>query len=119
MLSGTVFNQIAFNGTVLSAQPSEHGWQPRDVVGTDGNGINVYVSPREYQLKWDYLDTDQFSEIYQFFLAQGVTGTVVSALPKWNASPYVMYSYTGTVLREPQFDGFFQNYYVNTVLLIV
>jgi len=119
MLSGTVFNQIAFNGTILSEQPTSHGWKEREVVGIDGNGTAVYVAPREYELTWDFLDTDQYNEIYQFFLAQGVTGSIVSTLPKWRTSPYTMYAYSGTILREPQFEGWFQNYYVNTKILIV
>ena len=119
MITGTYFNQIAFNGTVLNEQPTTHGWKEREVVGVDGNGISVYVAPREYELVWDYLDTEQFNEIYSFFLTQGTTGTIVTTLPKWKTSPYTMYAYSGTILREPQFEGFFQNYYVNTKMLIV
>jgi hypothetical protein len=114
-----VFNQIAFNGTVLTEQPTSHGWKERDVVGVDGNGVSVYVGPREYELTWDFLDQDQFNQIYTYFLAQGVTGSIVSTLPRWNDSTYVMYAYSGTILREPQFEGFFQNYYTNTKMLIV
>lgn len=119
MITGTVFNQIAFNGTVLSEQPTDHHWLDREQIGTDGNGAAVYVAPRQYELRWDFLDTDQFNNIYQFFLNQSVTGTVVSTLPKWRTSPYTMYAYSGTVLREPTYESWFQNYYVNTKLLIV
>lgn len=119
MITGTVFNQIAFNGTILSAQPSEHHWVQRDSIGVDGNGVEILVAPRQYELKYDFLDTDQFDEIYSYFLAQNVTGTIVTTLPKWNASPYTMYAYSGTILREPAYEGFFQNYYSNVRLLIV
>lgn len=119
MITGTVFNQIAFNGTVLSIQPSEHDWVDRQSVGTDGNGVEVYVAPRQYELKYDLIDTDQWNEIYNFFLAQGVTGSIVSTLPKWNTTPYTMYAYSGTILREPTYGGWFQNYYQNVKLLIV
>lgn len=119
MITGTVFNQIAFNGTILSAQPSEHHWVERDVIGTDGNGVNIYVAPREYELKYDFLDTDQWGEIYNYFLAQNVTGSIVASLPKWNTSPYVMYAYSGTIIREMTYEGWFQNYYQGVRLLIV
>jgi len=118
-VSGTVLNQIAFNGSVLITQPSTHGWNQRDSVGIDGNGVEVYVAPREYSLKFDLLDTDEFNQIYTLFLAQGVTGSLVSTLPKWNASPYQWYQYSGTIIREPTYEGYFQNYYQNVYLLVV
>lgn len=118
MITGTYLNNFMLNGTLI-AQPTEHSWVARDQVGIDGNGIAVYVAPRQYQLKWDFLDTDEFNNIYSFFTAQGITGSVVSFLPKWKASPYQFYAYSGTVMREPEYDGWFQNYYQNVKLLIV
>lgn len=120
MVTGTVIpNQIAFNGTVLSPQPTTHGWKDRESIGVDGNGVNIYVASRQYEMTFDDLDTDQFDTLYSFFLAQGVTGSIVSTLPKWNTNPYTMYAYSGTILREPTYDGFFMNYYSNVKIVIL
>lgn len=113
-----VLNTFKLNGTTI-AQPTDHHWSDRDQIGVDGNGVTVYVAPRQYEIKWDFLDTDEWNTIYNIFLAQGVTGTTVASLPKWNTTPYVFYAYSGTIIREPSFDGYFQNYYQNVKLLIV
>lgn len=117
--SGTVLNQLALNGTVMASQPTEHGWKERNPIGVDGNGVAIYPAVREYYLKWDALDTDEWNSLYSFFLVQGVTGTIVAQLPKWNASPYQWYAYSGCVIREMSYEGWFQNYYQNVNLLIV
>lgn len=115
----TVTNTFAFNGVTLSHQPSNHKWSDRDLVGVDGNGTGVYTATREFEMSWDFLDASEFSEIYQYFTAQGVTGSIVSSLPKWNGNPYSFQAYSGTILREPTFEGFFENYYQSVKLLIV
>lgn len=118
MITGVITNVIAFNGATLSNQPSEHGWMERDSVGTDGNGIPVYVAPRSYELKWDALDEDGWNEIYTYFTTMGVTGTIVASLPKWKGTNYQFQNYSGTVLREMTYDGWFMNYYRNVRLVI-
>lgn len=115
----TVINQIGLNGSVFSQQPTEHSWVPKDPIGIDGNGIEVMPAVREYQLKWDFVTTDVWNEIYAAFTAQGVTGSVVASLPKWSTSPYQMYAYSGCVVREMVYDSWFENYYSNVRLLIV
>lgn len=117
--SGTVLNQLGFNGSVFSQQPSDHHWLERDAIGVDGNGANVYVAPRQYELKWDLVDTDVWNELYAYFTAQGTTGTIVATLPKWNATPYQFYAYSGCVIREMTYENWFQNFYQSVRLLIV
>jgi len=119
MITGTYFNQFGLNGGVFLQQPTEHHWLDREQIGTDGNGAAVYVAPRQYEMKWDFIDTDVWNDLYAFFIAQSVTGTVVATLPKWNTTPYQMYNYSGCIIREMTYDGWFQNYYTNTKLLIV
>lgn len=116
--SGTVLNTIGFNGYSFSHQPTDHHWVERDQVGVDGNGIAVYVAPRQYELKWDFLDTDEWNEIYAYFSAQGTTGTITARLPKWNATPYQFFAYSGCQIREMSYDNWFQNYYSGVRLLI-
>lgn len=117
--SGTVLNTIGLNGLAFSHQPTDHHWIERDQVGVDGNGNAVYVAPRQYELKFDFVDPDEWNEMYAYFIAQGVTGSVTARLPKWNATPYSLFNYSGCQIREMSFDNFFQNQYVNVRLLIV
>lgn len=119
MITGTVFNVLGLNGSVFSQQPSEHGWDVREEIGIDGNGIAIYPAVRQYNMKWDLIDTDVWNEMYAFFLAQNVTGTVVATLPKFNTTPYQFYNYSGCVIRELTYENWFQNYYTNVKLLIV
>lgn len=119
MITGAVnANTFGFNGTTLNQQPTKHGWVNQEIIGIDGNGHPLYAAPRDYTMTFDFLDSQDFDQLYTFFQAQGVTGTVVSTLPKYRNYPYQMYSYTGTVLQEPQFDEFFENFYVNVKLLV-
>jgi len=119
MNTGTVFNVIAFNGTVLNAQPSSHKWVAKTEIGVDGSGRGIYPLYREYELKWDFLSTDEFQQIYNFFLSIGQTGTIVATLPQFNAADYQFYSYSGTILREPEIGDYFQNYISDVKMLIV
>lgn len=119
-MTGTVFNTIAFQGTTLSYQPTTHGWAAREPTGIDGNGHAVYPAVREYELNWDFLSPEEFNDLYGYFLAQGSTGTIVSSLPQYPpVGVYQFYPYSGTIIREPSFKDFFQNYYVDVKLLIV
>jgi len=113
-----VLNTFALNGTTI-AQPTEHSWVERSEIGVDGNGISIYPAVRQYQLKWDFIDTEEFNTIYSAFLAQGVTGSVVANLPKWNTNPYQFYNYSGCQIRELTYDNWFQNYYGGAKLLLV
>lgn len=118
-ISGTVLNQLAINGYVFEHQPTDHHWVEREPIGIDGNGVAVYPAVREYELKFDFLDTDEWTNTYNVFLAQNVTGTIVATLPKWNSTPYQWYAYSGCIIREMSYDNWFQNYYSNCRLLIV
>jgi hypothetical protein len=116
----TIVNSFGWNGVTGSFQPTTHGWVPRSEIGIDGNGHAVYPSVREYQLEWDFLSAAEFNTLYGYFLATGATGTIVSMLPKYPPIPsYSFHAYSGTVLREPTFKDFFENYYTDVKLLIV
>ena len=119
MITGTVLNLLGLNGTVFSHQPTDHHWTDREMIGVDGNGVAVYPAVREYELKFDFVDTDEWNSMYQPFISQGVTGTVIATLPKWNTTPYQFYNYSGCVNRELTYENWFQNYYVNVKMLIV
>ena len=116
----TIVNSFGWNGVTGSFQPTTHNWVPRDPIGIDGNGHAVYPAVREYEITWDFLSAAEFNTLYGYFLATGATGTIVSMLPKYPPIPsYGFYAYSGTVLREPTFKDFFENYYTDVKLLIV
>lgn len=116
----TIVNSFGFNGVTGSFQPTTHGYVPRELIGIDGAGHGVYPAVREYELTWDFLSAEEYNTLYGYFLACGTTGTIVSMLPKYPPIPsYQFYAYSGTVLREPTYKDFFENYYTDVKLLIV
>lgn len=117
--TGTVLNILGLNGTPFLQQPTDHNWIERESIGVDGNGVSVLVAPRQYQMKWDFLDTDAFQDINNQYIAQGITGSVVVTLPTWVGNPYQFTNYSGCIIRELAFDNYFQNWYSNVRLLIV
>ena len=112
-------NAFKINGTSLTHQPTTHKWVDRDAVGVDGNAHSIYPAFREYELRWDYLSATEFNEVYGYYSAVGQTGTVVASLPRYSTSTYAFFDYTGCVLQEPRFGGFFEEYYEDIQLLIV
>lgn len=115
----TVINTFKVNGTLLSHNPTEHKWINRPPIGTDGNGREIYPAPREYEMKWDLLTAAEFDEIYGYYALIGNTGTVSVDLPQYRTTTYQFRTYSGCVLQEPQFEDFFENYYVGVRLLVV
>lgn len=117
--TGTVLNLLGLNGIPFSQQPTDHHWLDRDTIGVDGNGHAVYVAPRQYEMKFNLMDTDQFLTIQNYFAAQGVTGTVTATLPTWLGNPYKFSNYSGCIIRELTYENYFQNWYEGVRLLIV
>lgn len=112
-------SEYAINGTTLSAQPTTAGWVDRPTIGVTGNGHDVHPRLRSFQMNFDFITAAQFEEIHDFWENNNITGTVVANLPKYKDSSYGFYGYTGCVLREPQFNEFFEQHYSNVTLLIV
>lgn len=116
----TVQNDLKINGTSLPLQPSEHRWVERDLLGVDGNGRGIYPQYRDYELKWDFLSPDEFNTLNSYFLSIGQTGTANVDLPKYPpTATYQFQTYSGTILREPTYSNYFENYYQSVKLLIV
>lgn len=118
-VTGTVLNILGLNGIPFSQQPTDHHWLQRESIGTDGNGNDVLVSPRQYEIKWDFLDTDAFQNVNNYYLAQGVTGTVTATLPAWSSNPYQFQNYSGCIIKELTFENYFQNWYQGVRLLVI
>lgn len=115
----TVQNDIKINGTSIPIQPSDHRWVDRDQIGTDGNGRAIYTLYREYEIKWDLLSMSEWNDLNNYFLSIGQTGTVNVDLPKYPPSAiYQFQTYSGTILREITYSGYYENYIKDAKMLI-
>lgn len=112
----------------LLTQPSSGQWMPRETLGVDGNGHAIYPALREFELTWDFMDLDTAHQLQDFYDDMEVTGTVVVDLPLFNSDSihhanlsdtYNFFSYSGCVLREPEFSQYFEYARGDVKLLIV
>ena len=110
---------LKINGTTISTQPSEHGWVSRNPLGVNGLGHSIYPATREYELLWDIIDATTYNQLQAFYTACDPTGTVVVTLPQFANSSYTSVDYSGCILREPQYGGYFEQHYQDVILLIV
>lgn len=106
------------NGTTITTQPETGKWLDRDVIGRDGNGRQILVGPREFEMKWGLLSYADWAQLRTFFGSIGATGTAVVDLPQYSASSWGFISYSGCILNEPTVGTFFEEH-VSDVRLIV
>jgi hypothetical protein len=106
------------NNTELSLQPSRGRWIPRQAVGIDGSGHPVYPGVRQFELVWELTDITDFNQLQVFFNTVISTGTAVASLPKYGASTYVFYDYSGCTLGEPEMGEYFTEHHTRVKLLI-
>lgn len=106
------------NGTELDPQPTQAKWVPRRVLSEDGNGRPIYPAVREFEMRWQLTDPEQINALQGFFNSVGATGTAVVDLPQFAAPTYTFFPYSGTVLREPEFNSFFSEHITEVVLFI-
>jgi len=69
-------------------------------------------------LNWDIIDSTSFAELQTLYAGAVNTGTSVT-LPQFGASSYQYRDYSGCVIREPNFDKYFEEHYENVNLLII
>lgn len=106
------------NGTSLTLQPTEGKWVDRETIGTDGNGRPVYAAPREFEMKFNLSSSSDWSQMRNFFLAVGSTGTVTVDLPEYGASTYQFRTYSGCILSEPTTGPYFEEHIQDFKLLV-
>lgn len=106
------------NGVEIT-QPAESHWIDRDEVAVSGLGHAIYPGVRQHELQWDFLTPAEFYTILNWYTGQAASGSVIMDLPTWGGSMWNFKSYTGAVLREPQYDVFFEQYYQSVRLLVV
>ena len=116
MITGTYTNDYRFNGTSLLIQPTEGQWDKRTQYGNDGIGHPIYATPRNFNLSWGFMNTEEFQQLMSFY---SPTGTIVASLPGWNVTPYTFIPYSGTVMSEPEVGAYFDNYYTDVKVNLI
>jgi hypothetical protein len=105
---------IKINGIEIFP-PTEHGWEPRNIIGTSGDGHPFYSSVLSYKMHWDLLSTDELKVL--FSLASGSSGTATCELPQYG-DIYSFVSYSGCIVHEPEVSNYFQGYVTDVNLTI-
>jgi hypothetical protein len=109
------------NGTTILTQPTAGGWVARETLGVDGNGHAIYPSLREFEMVWDYIDLDTSHQLQDFYDTVSNTGTISVDLPLFNdvGATGTYQTYSGCVMREPEFGQYFEYHRGDVKLLIV
>lgn len=112
-------SSFAVNGVPFYLDPTEHGWTPRSPIGRNGTGHPIYPAVREYEMRFQLTTQTDYWQFQNWFLAVGVTGTVVMDLPTYGVSgAYVFSRYSGCVLSEPESKAYFNEHKTDVFLLI-
>jgi hypothetical protein len=104
------------DNTDLLTEPTNHNWIAKTILGFDGNGHPIYVTPRQYSMSWDWMDSNSFSQLINFY--NSCSGTIQVGLPTWNSATGGFASYNGT-LEEPSYTSSFEGFYGSVKLLIL
>ena len=104
------------NGTDLLTEPTNHNWVAKTVLGFDGNAHPIYVAPRQYLMKWDFVDAASFSQLVGFY--NMCSGSISANLPAWNSPTGGFSSYNAT-LEEPSYTTSFEGFFGGVSLLFL
>lgn len=106
------------NGTAFPIQPTSGRWMPKQIFGLTGDGHAVYPGVREFEIRWGLLDATGTNQLQNFFETVFITGTAVVELPKYASPGWIFYAYTGCLIREPEFNYYFNEYTQDVVLTV-
>jgi hypothetical protein len=106
------------NNLEIPTQPTQARWLPRNQIGVDGNGHTIYSGVREFEMRWQLLDPETSWQLQTWYSAIGNSGTFVVDLPYYMSGTSVYRSYTGCVLREPEFGPYFVGHSQEVLLLV-
>jgi len=109
---------IKINGTELTLPPTTHGWIPKVLLGVGGAGHPFHAPVQEYELNWELISPLDLNQVIGFFNSVGVTGTSVVELPKYGATTYTFFAYSGCILNEPEVGVYFEQHTTNCRLLV-
>lgn len=114
----TTINTFSVNGVQFSIQPSAHRWVNQEIIGTTGDGHPIYPAFRSYELEFDFQSALEFNEFQNSFNAIGLTGTANVSLPEYGVATYQFRTYSGTVITQPTYSDYYQNYYQEAKITI-
>jgi len=117
-MTAGISGSYAINGTELLLQPTSGRWIDRTPLGFTGNGHPEYAGVREFEMRWQLSPMSDANQVYGLFQQLDVTGTAVMDLPKYKATPYQFYSYSGTTLSEPSSGEYFERHESEIVLIV-
>ena len=78
----------------------------------------VYPGVREFEIRWGLLDATGTNQLQNFFETVFITGTAVVELSKYASPGWIFYAYSGCLIREPEFNMYFNQYTQDVVLNI-
>ena len=111
------------NGTPMLLMPESGGWNPREVLGTDGQGRPIYSPLYSYRLSWSPMSPAQAYQIFEYFTQVSVTGTMCMVLPTHPRDPisvsYTGTSYCGVMFEEPIMDRFWEENLIGISVQVV
>ena len=106
------------NGIEIDPQPTIGHWMPRESFGVDGNGHILYSPFRQFEMQWELTYPTGTQQLQNFFLSVNNTGTVVADLPQFAVGAYQFYSYSGCILREPEWGEYFNEHITRVVMTV-
>jgi hypothetical protein len=108
---------FSINGMEIQT-PSEHGWVERQDLGITGDGHPVYPAIRQYKMSWSLMPPNDYNNLQTYYESIKLTGTVVVGIPQYGASTYEFYNYSGCVISEPTYRGYFSENYTDVTLIV-
>lgn len=111
---------IKINGHKLC--PTAVQWMPRSVLDVQGDNRPIYSPIHTVQLRWEFVNYEQWASAQDVFNLVQSTGTAVATLPGFptaTGSAMAYQDYSGCVLGEPQVGQFFAESYPESMILVV
>jgi hypothetical protein len=106
------------NNVQFALLPTSGKWVSRSPIGITGDGHEIYGRSREFECRWDLSTQASIFQLNNYFLAIGVTGTVVVSLPEYGAATYEFKNYSGCILSELERSEYFVEHTQDVRLLI-
>jgi len=101
--------------------PTTGRWLPRRPLDIQGDSRAIYPGVRSFELKWQLVSHEEWSDLVQNFSNIEWTGTHAIWIPCWptaTGSAFAFCNYSGTLLLEPTMGPYFETYPSNVVLAI-
>jgi hypothetical protein len=108
----------AVGNVAFSLQPTSGKWSSRSPIGITGDGHEIYGRTHEFECRWSLSTQASIFQLHNYFLAVGISGTVVVSLPEYGSAAYEFKNYSGCTLSELQRSDYFAEHTQDVRLLI-